>query len=153
MKTKKQLAEEASAYIEINLRSENSELEDDTANYGNTEVRLNVYSPPEDATWERDLQNNFYAGLEMGVSYAYDELTTKPESLKELKAELADIQNQIKEFEKREKLEIEKKIMNLIGERNSLGRNIYTQNEIGSIVGVSASTVGKVVKRNSKGLE
>lgn len=48
-------------------------------------IFLNCYSEPEDATWERDLQQNFYTGFELGVRNTIKVLLSNTKILSELK--------------------------------------------------------------------
>ena len=48
-------------------------------------IRLTGSSEPEDAIWIRDLQDNYYAGLRLGIRNTLKVLKDNPELLEELK--------------------------------------------------------------------
>jgi hypothetical protein len=47
-------------------------------------LHLTVYCEPEDAIWRRDLQDNYWEGLKVGIRNTLKVLKVNPELLKEL---------------------------------------------------------------------
>jgi hypothetical protein len=57
-----------------------------TYNNGNTkrDLIVNLTDCPEDATWDRDLSNNFYTGIDVGIASVLNTLKQNPQLLEEL---------------------------------------------------------------------
>lgn len=89
MEIKKEVIEEISNLV--GKEYEIKEYEDD--DYGTRvesakdsfgEISLTDYSEPEDAVWGRDLQDNFYAGLEVGIRNTLKVIKENPELVAKL---------------------------------------------------------------------
>jgi DNA invertase Pin-like site-specific DNA recombinase len=68
----------------------------------------------------------------------------------ELKELIEKANQQLKVINQIEKDRIAKEIIELISEKNRLGRPIYTKSDVAELTGVSPSTVTKIIKEQQE---
>jgi DNA-binding Xre family transcriptional regulator len=81
-----------------------------------------------------------------GIIMVINERPLQEYTLAELRDIVEVINSQIADLKQEEAKKTEAKVLELIGEKNKLGRNIYTKQEVAQLTGVSASRVSKLAK-------